>query len=170
MPRIKSVLQGANPPPPAPTSSKSGQWQDMPDTSREDTLTALPQTLGLRLKRKRGAGRRGTSGSSHPSFSSTISQKESFSSAAQMWNSDSSVTPPSSLALRCPPLSLLQTPRKFLTNPSHPPSTVLVDSSYQHKADSVPFPRSSFSVFKPPFSLGPKLSFLEPSPIYTLLS
>lgn len=70
---------------------------------------------------------------------------------------DSSWTPPFSLTLLSP-LSLLQTPCKFLTNPSHP--FHCPRWSPYHKAGFVPVPRPSFSVYKPPFSLGPKLSFL----------
>lgn len=64
----------------------------------------------------------------------------------------SSVTPLFSLALRSLPTTWFS---KLPANssPIYPtPSTALVDPSYHHKADSVPFPRSSLSVSKPLFT------------------
>lgn len=89
----------------------------MVDTSAE--RPAIPhQALALREEREV------LGGEEHMAhlifFSSTASQKQSVSSAAQIWDPGFLRDASFSLTLRSPPLSLLQSGCKFLTNPSHP--------------------------------------------------
>ena len=77
-PRAKSLLQGANPPPPAPhllrVSAVVGCARHF---GREDTLTAFPhQALGLRLKRKERCWDKSNTWLISFFFPSTTSQKE----------------------------------------------------------------------------------------------
>ena len=112
--RLRSMLQRANPPPPAPPPQSLSSGRTGPAAAeRTRSLLPHPQTLGLRLKRKRGAGRK----MAHLIFLflQPFSIRKSCSNLKLWFLSASSLF----FSPRFSPLSLLQTPCKFLINPCH---------------------------------------------------